>query len=64
MQRMALPENAIQTETERFKRLTKEFRERMDAGSQGVGDNDQERQRIYEILVQINEFLEEKLRKA
>lgn len=61
---MTLPEDAIQTETERFKRLTQEFRDRVNAGSAAVGENDQERQRIYEILVSINEFLEEKLRKT
>lgn len=61
---MSLPTNAIQTETERFKKLTQEFRERVSSGAEAVGDNDQERQRIYEILVSINEFLEEKLRKT
>ncbi len=61
---MSLPEDAIQTETERFKKLTKEFRDRVSAGGTQVGGDEQERQRIYEILVSINEFLEEKLRKT
>jgi hypothetical protein len=61
---MAIPEDAIETEAERFKSLTSQFRDRFADGATGVGEDDQERQRVYEILVSINEFLEEKLRKA
>lgn len=61
---MSLPEDAIQAETERFKKLTQEFRDRVSGGATQVGGDETERQRIYEILVSINEFLEEKLRKT
>lgn len=61
---MGLPEQAIEHEVERFKNLTAKFRETVGGGKTRVGDSDEERERVYEILVQINEFLEEKLRQT
>lgn len=61
---MPLPEQAIEHEVERFKQLTSRFRETVGGGGTSVGDSDEERERVYRILVQINEFLEEKLRQA
>jgi hypothetical protein len=61
---MSLPDEAIRKEVERFKRLTQEFRQRVDAGAAQVGEAEPERERVYEILVSINHFLEEKLRKT
>ncbi|MBW3582855.1 MAG: hypothetical protein KY455_07125 [Euryarchaeota archaeon] len=61
---MALPTQAIQNEMERFKRLTQEFRQRVGGDDTKVGESDEEREQVYQILVQINEFLEDKLRRA
>lgn len=59
---MPIPEQAIQNEMERFRRLTQEFRGRVSGDGATIGDSDDERRRMYQILVQINEFLEDKLR--
>lgn len=61
---MSVPDEAIKKEMERFRRLTEEFRQRVDKGATKVGENEPERQRVYEIVVSLNQLLEEKLRKT
>lgn len=61
---MGLPDQAIEHEVERFKALTARFRETVTGGETQVGESEEERERVYRILVQMNEFLEEKLRQA
>ncbi len=60
---MPLTDDAIRLEVDRFRSLTKNFRDRVAEGTT-VGDEESERERIYEILVAINDFIEDKLRQT
>ncbi len=61
---MPVPAKAIQKEAERFRRLTAAFRARVEAGETSVGDSAAERERLYEILVSVNNLIEERLAKT
>lgn len=61
---MPLSDDAIQKEAERFKDLTRQFRDKVSGDGTPIGGDDRERERIYEILVSINDFIEDKLRRT
>lgn len=60
---MPLTDDAIQQEVDRFRALTRQFRDRV-SGGVTVGEGDAERERVYGILVSLNEFIEDKLRET